>query len=154
MGDHGSILEIIINNLSQPFIFVNSILPHEIKDFGLAIKNFTFFNLYSTKAIIIESIKNLNETSPDLVEALRFLKLALATYINIFYLFYLLRLIFFWFPNFNPYLPPVYMIVVITQPALTFFDKALPSVFGMNFSFFLITVILTLSLRGLDSLDF
>ena len=154
MGDHGSILEIIINNLSQPFIFVNSILPHEIKDFGLAIKNFTFFNLYSTKAIIIESIQNLDKTSPDLVEALRFLKLALTTYINILYVFYLVRLVLFWFPNYNPYLPPFYTVMVMTQPLLTLLDKALPNVFGMNFSFFIVTVLLTLSIRGLDNLDF
>lgn len=154
MGDHGSILEIIINNLSQPFIFVNSILPHEIKDFGLAIKNFTFFNLYSTKAIIIESIQNLDKTSPDLVEALRFLKLALTTYINILYVFYLLRLVLYWFPNYNPYLPPLYIVMVITQPLLTLLDKALPNLFGINFSFFIITVVLTLSIRGLDNLDF
>lgn len=154
MGDHGSILEIIINNFSQPFIFVNSILPHEIKDFGLAIKNFTFFNLYSTKAIILDSIKNLDETSPGLVEALRFLKLALTTYINILYLFYLLRLVLFWFPNFNPYLPPLYILLIVTQPPLTFLDRILPNLFGMNFSFFLVTVILTLSIKGLDSLNF
>jgi uncharacterized protein YggT (Ycf19 family) len=154
MGDHGSILEIIINNLSQPFIFVNSILPHEIKDFGLAIRNFIFFNLYSTKAIIIESIQNLDKTSPDLVEALRFLKLALTTYINTLYIFYLFRLVIYWFPNYNPYLPPLYIVMVMTQPLLTFLDKALPNLFGMNFSFLIITIVLTLFTRGLDNLNF
>jgi uncharacterized protein YggT (Ycf19 family) len=154
MGDHGSILETIINNFYAPFIFVNSILPHEIKDFGLAIKNFAFFNIYFTKAVILNYIKNLDQTSPDLVEALRFLKVALSTQLNIFYLFYLLRLILFWFPNFNPYLPPLYMIVAVTEPALTFLDKVLPSLFGLNLSFFTVTVILTLSIKILDNLNF
>lgn len=154
MRDPGSILQTIINIFFQPFIFVYSILPHEIKDFGVAILNFVLDNLFSVKPTIINSIQNLGETSPDSVDALRFLKFALVIYLNIFYLFYLLRLVLYWFPNYNPYLPPFYILVVVTQPALTFFEETVPRLFGIDFSFIIVTLLITTSIKVLENLYF
>lgn len=154
MGDHGSILQTIINIFSQAFIFVNSILPHEIKDLGLAIQNFTFINLTFIKDLILISIRDLNETSPNLVEALRFLKVALSVYLNIFYLFYMLRLVIYWFPNLNPYNPPLYIVLLVTQPPLTLLEKALPRVFNIDFSYIIITLSLTAFIKVLDNFYF
>lgn len=154
MRDSGSILQTIINIFSQPFIFVYSILPHEIKDFGVAILNFVLDNLFSIKPTILNCIENLGETSPDLVAALSFLKLALVIYLNIFYLFYILRLVLYWFPNYNPYLPPLYIVVVVTQPTLTFFEEILPKIFGIDFSFIVVTLLITTSIKVLDNLNF
>jgi len=154
MGDHGSILQAIINYLYQPFVFFKSIMPHDIQYLGLVIKTVTFENLYYIKDIILSNIYDLNTTSPQLVDALRYFKFALVLYLNIIYLCYILRMVFYWFPNINPYIPPVYSLVVITQPLLTLINKIIPRVFGLDLSFIIITIGLQLCMKGLTALDF
>ena len=158
MGDHGSILQAIINCLYQPFVFVNSffnsIMSHEIQDLGLVIKTVTFENLYYIRDIILSYIHNLDTTSPQLVEALRFLKVALIVYLNILYLCYILRLVLYWFPNINPYIPPLYALVVITQPPLTLINKIIPILFGIDLSFIIVTIAIQLCMKGLLALNF
>lgn len=154
MGDHGSIFQTILDCFYQLFAFINSIIPHELKDLGLVIKTVTFENLYYIRDIILNYIYNLDTTSPQLVEALRFLRIALVIYFNIIYLCYLIRLVLFWFPNINPYVPPIYSIVAITQPALTLLNKLIPPLFGLDFSFMIVTIGIQLAMKGLIALDF
>jgi uncharacterized protein YggT (Ycf19 family) len=114
--------------------------------------DYVFTLIGSLKPFLLENINGL--TSPDLVEALRFLRLGLYVYSQVFQLFLILRLVIYWFPGFNPYIPPFYMVLAVTDPVLRYLAKKLPRVFGIDFSFFLLSTGVSIFINFLHDLKF
>jgi len=113
---------------------------------------FVFQTVIQLKLDFVVYFQHFKEAFPETIEILRFLIAATATYLRFFYLFFVLRLLLYWFPNVNPYIIPYYSVIVVTKPYLDFFSRALPRLFGMDFSFMFVTTIITILINFFDHL--
>lgn len=97
-------------------------------------------------------LKNIIKTDPALWRMLAYTFDYSALYLRVYYLFFILRLSLFWFPNVNPYIAPWYSIIAATQPPLDYVGKRIPAIFGLDFSFMIVTTAITLAIGYLDKL--
>ena len=57
-----------------------------------------------------------------------------AVALRLYYWLLLLRVTIQWFPNINPYIQPIFVLIVATDPYLALFDNMFPIIFGMDLS--------------------
>jgi uncharacterized protein YggT (Ycf19 family) len=113
-------------------------------EFILSLIKEPFFLVYNglvlLKPYLINNLRDLDQSSPDFVAALRFLKLGVYIYAQVFELFLLFRLVLYWLPGFNPYIQPFYMVVATTDPLIAAISKRLPKLFGLDLSYLLLSL--------------
>jgi len=59
---------------------------------------------------------------------------SLLTFFKFYNLLITLRLTMTWFPNFNPFVQPFYLLARLTDPYLRLFRGLVPAIFGIDFS--------------------
>lgn len=127
-------------------------------EFILSLIKEPFFLVYDglvlLKFYLITNLRHLDQSFPDLVAALRFLKLGVYIYAQVFEIFLLFRLVLFWLPGFNPYIQPFYMVVATTDPPMTAISKRLPRIFGLDLSFLLLSLGTSFSIKILENFKF
>ncbi len=115
---------------------------------------FVYEQIFNLHNALINYLQYLNQTSPDVIKGLHFLRDITVIYINLFEIFLLLRMCLFWFPNINPYVHPYYSILLITDRPLRFLKKKLPVIFGIDPSFILLSMGLSSLAKYLAELSF
>jgi uncharacterized protein YggT (Ycf19 family) len=126
-------MESILLFLAQPFFLLFNLLIH-LKVF------------FSTGF--------LNLKDPAVINLLSFCKDCLVIYLQGYDLIFTLRFILAWFPNINPFVAPYYIIWVLTQPFIEWVGKRLPRVFGIDLSFLVCSLILSMSTNYLTNFKF
>ncbi len=58
----------------------------------------------------------------------------LATFLNIYFVMLIARILLSWFPNLNWYNPPLSFLAQVTDPYLNIFRSFIPPLGGMDFS--------------------
>lgn len=110
--------------------------------------------LVNFKIFFSTNFLSLKQNVPISINLLNFLKDCLLIYLQGYNLIFTLRFILAWFPNINPFVAPVYVIRVLTQPFIGWVEKRLPRVFGLDLSFLVCSLILTLSINYLSTFYF
>lgn len=128
-------MEFILSLIKEPFLFVYSVLVQ--------------LNFY-----LINNLRHLDQSFPDFVAALRFLKLGLYIYAQVFELFLVFRLVIYWLPGFNPYIPPFYLVLATTDPIIRAISKRLPRILGLDLSFLLLSFGLSYFIKILADFKF
>jgi uncharacterized protein YggT (Ycf19 family) len=144
-----SFVDSILTVYEYVFYLLQSVF-HSLLDLFVGVD----YQVYCMKAALLRYLHQLGQSSPELIMGLRFLKNCLVVYGRVIYLCFLMRLVLFWLPSINPYIPPFFILVVITKPSLDFFTRILPRVFGMDFSFLVVTSILVFLIQTLDNFRF
>lgn len=115
---------------------------------------FIYETVTNFQSSLIENFQQIKATSPQIVEFLQAFCALAGSYLRFYYLNFILRLMLYWFPNLNPFTMPYYIVLVLTNPPLDFIGKRLPRLFGMDFSFLVVTTIITLLIQFLDKVKF
>ena len=114
---------------------------------------FLIFNsLINLKVFFSTGFLNLND--PTIINLLNFSKDCLLIYLQGYNLIFTLRFILAWFPNINPFVPPYYIVRVLTQPFIEWVEKRLPRVFGIDLSFLVCSIALGMSINYLTNFRF
>ena len=95
-------------------------------------------------------ISDTNEVLKFLNTSVWMLKCAVKTY----YWVLTLRFSLQWFPNVNPYIQPMYILLYATDPFLENFEGLIPNILGMDMSSMLAFICLEWMVRTLDSITF
>lgn len=75
-------------------------------------------------------------------------------FVKCYYWILTLRFTIQWFPNINPYVQPMYLILYLTDPFLENFESFVPNVLGVDMSALLGFICLEWLLRTLEIIKF
>lgn len=128
-------MENILLFLAQPFFLL----------FDLIVNFKVFFSAWFI---------NLKEDVPATIPILNYAKDCLLIYLQGYNLIFTLRFVLAWFPNINPFVAPYYIVRVLTQPFIDWVEKRLPRVFGIDLSFLVCSVALSMSINFLTTYKF
>lgn len=116
---------------------------------------FLIFNLLvNLKVFLSTGFFNLKEDVPAIINILNFSKDSLAFYLGLYKLTFTLRFLLMWFPNINPFIAPYYILRVLTEPLIAKVREVVPTLLGLDFSFFLASLGVELLLSYLKKLQF
>ena len=93
----------------------------------------------------------------DTNEMLRFLNTSvwvLKYMVKTYYWILTIRLSMQWFPNINPYIQPMYILLYVTDFFLENFEGLIPTILGMDMSSMLAFICLEWMIRTLDAISF
>lgn len=116
---------------------------------------FFIFNLFvHLKVFFSNNFSNLKEDVPGIINLLNISKECLLIYLQGYNLIFTLRFILGWFPNINPFVAPYYIVRVLTEPLLEWVGKRLPRVFGLDLSFLVCSIALSMTISYLSTFKF
>lgn len=116
---------------------------------------FLIFDLIvNFKVLFLTGFSNLKQDVPETINILNFAKDCFLIYLQGYNLIFTLRFVLAWFPNINPFVAPYYIVRVLTQPFIDWVEKRLPRVFGIDLSFLVCSVALSMSINYLTTFKF
>lgn len=75
---------------------------------------------------------------------------AIATFLNIYFVLLIIRILLSWFPNVDWYNPPFSVISQLTDPYLNLFRSVIPPLGGIDFSPILAFIVLQIVSQGIN----
>lgn len=110
--------------------------------------------IQSLAALYPKTLLSIRQSDPAIINLLNVIKDCTLVYLEGFNFMFTLRFILMWFPNVNPFIQPFYIVHVVTQPFYEHFQKWVPRLFGIDFSFLVCSYAITYTINFLTKLKF